>query len=335
MTTGRPNYIQTFPISALFDPRVFARQLSAMGNHPKILYHYTSEAGLKGIVSPPSWDFHSPALDRAAQLWASDVRYMNDVKELLFGAVPLVQRLRAAAADSATPPGLVPTLAWLADVFSNEDVLSWDLKCYAASLTEAGDQMTQWQSYAGGTGGYAIGFSWDALAEHAFAFHPKTTVAGTTPFPAGLRRVTYDNQNAAAVADDVVNWLRDTYEQPGVVRMMVEGGDVGQMFLATVVLGQLASVKHGAWSHEREWRLVAVSEPQYPAKTRNGRDGEDLPYLDMAVNMNDTDVPTTIAKLVVGPGSDQPSRIEMARELMEEHGHDPSVVVGSDAPLRG
>lgn len=147
MTTGRPNFIQTFPISALFDPRVFARQLSAGGNHPKILYHYTSEAGLKGIVSPPSWDFNSSALDRAAQLWASDVRYMNDVKELLFGAVPLVQRLRAASADSATPTGLVPTLTWLADVFSNEDVLSWDLKCYAASLTEAGDQMTQWQSY--------------------------------------------------------------------------------------------------------------------------------------------------------------------------------------------
>jgi hypothetical protein len=116
MTIGRPNFDSTFPISALFDQRVFARQVSASGNHPQILYHYTSEAGLRGIVSPPSWDFNHPALDRAAQLWASDVRSMNDSQELLFGAAPLVERLRTTAADSSTPPQLVATLAWLAEV---------------------------------------------------------------------------------------------------------------------------------------------------------------------------------------------------------------------------
>jgi len=48
MTVGRPNFDSTFPISALFDPRVFARQVSASGNHPQILYHYTSEAAESG-----------------------------------------------------------------------------------------------------------------------------------------------------------------------------------------------------------------------------------------------------------------------------------------------
>ena len=67
----------------------------------------------------------NPALDRAAQLWASDVRYMNESEELCSepgrwwsGFVRLLR--------SSTPPQLVATLVWLADIFSSKDVLSWD-----------------------------------------------------------------------------------------------------------------------------------------------------------------------------------------------------------------
>jgi hypothetical protein len=333
MTIRPPFSAQSFPISALFDPRVFARAMSASGKHPPILYHYTSEAGLRGIVSPPSWDIDHPALARAAQLWASDVRYMSDSQELLFGAAPLVERLRTAAADSSTPPMLAAALDRLASVFSSEDVLTWDLRCFAACWCESPDVVSQWQVYAG-AGGYAIGFSWDVLAEHSYALHPETTVMGNTPFPAGLRRMAYDKAAAEAMADGVVGWLRNAYERDGgFIRGMIEGGEPGLFFLASVVLGELAVVKHGGFQHEREWRLVAVSEPGYPSKIRQ-RDGKDLPYLDIAVNMNATDVPPTIAQLVVGPGPNKPARITAARELLEARGHDPDVVVGYDGPLR-
>jgi hypothetical protein len=41
------------PISRLFDHRAFARLLTDSGKHPPILYHYTNDAGLNGIVNPP------------------------------------------------------------------------------------------------------------------------------------------------------------------------------------------------------------------------------------------------------------------------------------------
>jgi len=337
MTLGGRQFSQTFPISALFDPRVFARAVSARGMNPPILYHYTDETALRGIVSPPSWDFDHPALDRAAQLWASDVRYMNDAQELLFGAAPLVERLRAAAAaaDSSLPANLAAKLARLAEIFSDTDVLRWDLKCFAACLCDSPEVVSQWQVYAR-TGGYAIGFSWDALAEHSFALHPESTAVGNSPFPAGLRWMTYGKPAAEAMAEDVVRWVRSAYEGPqggGMVRTMIQGGESGLRFLASVILARLASVKHGDFQHEREWRLVAVSEPGYPAKVRQSGGG-DLPYLQTAVNMNDTNVPVTIAKLVVGPGPDQPGRIALARQLLEGRGHDPDVVVGHKGPLR-
>jgi hypothetical protein len=62
MTIGQPFIDQTFPLSTLFDPRVFARAMSDSGKHPPILYHYTGETGLRGIVSPPSWDVDHPEL---------------------------------------------------------------------------------------------------------------------------------------------------------------------------------------------------------------------------------------------------------------------------------
>lgn len=339
MTLGGRQFAQTFPISTFFDPRVFARWVSARGENPPILYHYTDETGLRGILSPSSWDYDHPALDRAAQLWASDVRYMNDAQELLFGAATLVQRLRAAAvtvaADSSLPANLAAKIARLADAFSETNVLRWELKCFAACLCDSPEVVSQWQVYAR-TGGYAIGFSWDALAEHSFAIHPESIAGRDIPSPVGPWRMGYGALAAEAMADEVVRWLRSAYLDPqggGIVRTMIEGYEAGLRFLASVIMVQLASVKHAAFQHEREWRLIAVSEPGYPSKIRQ-RAGDELPYLQTAVNMNDAEVPVTIAQLVVGPGPDQPGRVALARQLLEERGHNPDVVVPYMGPLR-
>jgi hypothetical protein len=330
---------RTMPITALSDPRSLAGAISASGPHPKILYHYTDEVGLRGIISP-SWDIDHSALERAAQLWASDVRYMRDSQELLFGAAPLVERLRAVAADSSATPKLADTFGRLADVFSDKDVLRWDLRCFAACLCESPDLVSQWQNYAG-TGGYAIGFSWDAVAEHSDALYPESKGGSNIgEFSAGLWRMAYGTPAADALADGLVAALRRAYESPQddgwipyLLRSSLERGEL--LMSASLVLSNLAAVKHDDFQHEREWRLIAVMEPQFPSKVR-GRDGNDLPYLDIAVNvnLNGRDDPATIARLVVGPGPDQPSRIAATRELLEERGHDPSVVVGYEGPLR-
>lgn len=324
---------QNFPISWLFDPRRSARSLGE--EHPGTLYHYTNDAGLKGIIEPQSWDIKHPGLVRAAQLWATDVRYMNDSRELLFGAAPLVDRLRMAAIDPAVDPKLSDAMSRLARVFDGDNVLSWTLRCFAACLSDASDAVNQWQGYAG-RGGYAIGFSWDVLSEHSYALHPNTTVMGTTPSAVGLRRMSYGTPAAEALADSWVSQLRAAYDQADsfLGTMLRDRHGFALIYVASIILGDLAAVKHGAFQHEREWRLVALSEPGYPAKTRL-RGEEDLPYIDVAVNLNEpVNSLSTIAQLVVGPGYDQPGRMAAAHELLERNGHDPAVVVAYDGPLR-
>lgn len=248
MTVDPPFIAQSFPISAMVDYRAIARAMSASGKTPPILYHYTDAAGLAGILNP-SWDIEDPDKGpaRPAKLWASDVRHMNDTQALLFGAAPLVARLRSAAADSPPTPQWAAALDQLATAFSNPDVFAWKLRCFAAAFCASGDLLSQWRGYAGGVGGFAIGFSWDALAEHSFAFHPEATVAGTTPFPAWLRQVLYDKPAAEAVTEQFVKWLRTDYESGGWVHTQIEGGPIGVYLLATVVLGELAVLKDRAF----------------------------------------------------------------------------------------
>ena len=116
----------------------------------------------------------------------------------------------------------------------------------------AQNSMAQWQVYAG-TGGYAIGFSWDALAEHSVALYPEAMAIGTSPFAVGLRRMTYDTPAAEALTDSVVAELRREYEQDsGTVRMMMEGGrESGLVFVASLILNGLAIVFGRRREHER------------------------------------------------------------------------------------
>ncbi|QBJ94655.1 DUF2971 domain-containing protein [Rhodococcus sp. ABRD24] len=66
--------------------------------------------------------------------------------------------------------------------FAGDSVFEWayGLRCFAICLCEKGDLVSQWRGYAGGTGGFAIGFSPDVVAK-TLAFHPESTAMGTTP----------------------------------------------------------------------------------------------------------------------------------------------------------
>jgi hypothetical protein len=146
--------------------------MSAHGVEPTTLYHYTNAAGLLGILKPSfsSWEDDNtnlvPQLTKAAQLRASDVRYMNDSQELKFGARYFAPRLAQAATDESLPDDTRRACEGLAAFFLKADVFDWALRCFAACFCDNGDLLSQWRGYARGAGGggYAIGFNREALA---------------------------------------------------------------------------------------------------------------------------------------------------------------------------
>lgn len=148
-------------------------------------YYYTDAFGLQGIPDPPSWPLGPvqkpkdapPAITDiqytyggAALFKASDVRYMNDTTELLFGARILKEHLLETLDVIHEGSPLWHAFRQAADYLLVEDrVHEWPWRLFAACFCEGkGDLLSQWRGYGGGTGGFAIGFSRASL-EHTFS----------------------------------------------------------------------------------------------------------------------------------------------------------------------
>jgi hypothetical protein len=306
----------------------------------KTLYHYTDAAGLIGILKPSSWDIGDwPEFEKqlagAAQFHASDVRYMNDSQELKFGARFFVTRLVEAATDPTLSNNARQACVGLATFFSQDDVFDWHLGCFATCFCEKGDLLSQWRGYAGGTGGFAIGISRDALAHRTSAIFRRPAPDGRVDGAnTDLRPVKYGTAEAQAAANRFIDEMRDPGE---LMALMLGARDLE--WLASYALRQMLSVKDEGFHEELEWRLYFLaSDPRYyEAKIRLGRPGL-VPYVHIAANMKKPDeetIPPAIERLVVGPGHNQPSQIAAARELLKACGHNPDVVVPSKISFTG
>lgn len=303
-----------------------------------MLYHYTDTNGLEGILNPTSWPIEPGRradFRVAAKMFATDVRFMNDTQELKFGADVLRAHLQRASGSSEIPEEMRTAFGDLVDWFDPDAVVGGEARCYAACFCAEGDVLSQWRGYAGGTGGFAIGFDWESVAGHTYAFHPHPAPgAGPWSFRAELRPVVYGIDDAAQRADTAINALVEAWTKHQVV---LRDGKPYLFLLAAALFRVVATIKHAGFKEECEWRLFSPGEGRYPTKLRAGRFGE-APYVEMAINLrgdSDTCSHRTIADLVVGPGPDQAGQVMVAQELLKATGHDPDVVRPSNTPLRG
>jgi len=106
----------------------------------RVLYHYTSAAGLVGI------------LERGC-LFASDVWFLNDASEVRYAQTRMLEQVRKWTEDQPWVEELLEVSeakpGWLDDVF-------------VTSFCEERDLLSQWRGYA--AGGFAVGFAAEVLA---------------------------------------------------------------------------------------------------------------------------------------------------------------------------
>lgn len=107
---------------------------SDSGNHPKTLFHYTTFDTLNYI-------FHvNEEGAKEIRLWATEHKFMNDPKEIRRGR----EIVKTMFLPNVNP--------YIKDELQRT-YLSKDTRCYILSLSEAGDCLPMWNTYAGwGTG---------------------------------------------------------------------------------------------------------------------------------------------------------------------------------------
>ncbi|MDS1115329.1 DUF2971 domain-containing protein [Gordonia westfalica] len=311
----------------------------------EIVYHYTSPAGLLGIVdSPmdriggvPDWMLNRGQL---VVLHASDVRYMNDSRELRVAGDLVAERLKERIDEldpTVEPEARAAVEAAVAAIDSQDMPFGGSHRVFAVCFCSDGDLLSQWRGYAGSQGGYAIGFRRKVL---------QITNIGKVG----------EWSSFSALARPAATLMKVEYERHGELTDSFVGSiisqaksRVGVAYAFPPLWGQMsrfAKYKDPSFREEQEWRLVFESaptrEPSIPVLFRSRADGI-VPYIPIVVGTPPTYAPNphnlnfdeVIADLVVGPGPDMKLRVDAAKALLYRTGHNPDVVRESAVPFKG
>lgn len=284
---------------------------------PQILYHYTAAEGLLGML-------------QSRQMWATNVRFMNDTSELDYG-IRLVREIFDEKEFVDQPSANVRTAfgRYREGIFAMLDDAEQNTKHFAVSFCENQNLLSQWRGYGQSGGGFALGLETRSLREFAAEVLPNSPV---TPAQIGvfLRRVIYDRSSQEGL---VRGWVR------ALVTSLEFHHDERLFSLTARLLYEcLVCFKHPGFHEEREWRLIQQGRVGSTDVTKvdfRARTGRIVSYTPLtfqprsdlrAVASPDTNT-LPVAAITYGPTLDPQAAERALRSLLESLGYVPGRVV--------
>lgn len=276
------------------------------------LFHYTTATGLLGTLRGPS-------------LWCSDLRFLNDAQEALYGRDLVVEAIRTMDNPVRDPAHWAYEHGDSAiDIFSGyqrmvvEELLTSEFGVYVACFCESGDLLSQWRGY-GKDHGYAVELRTEALQK-------ALNEVPTYPAASGLFKVRYGHE----AADSVV---RSALEE--VARFNLNHPGVKAHITAQALSSMLSRIKHPGSFEEQEWRLVVGLEISDESQTSTERKATlyratqraIVPYIELPLERD------AITSIRVGPGDNADVREAGVRRLLKTLGSE-ATVTRSEVPLR-
>jgi hypothetical protein len=252
--------------------------------HPSLvlngpLFHYTNEAGLRGILE-------------SGTLWLSSIRAMNDPSEHLHGMGIASKAIAAAAVH----PWVDGKFKLVAEILSDYRWFAEIGDYFTVSFSREEDDLSQWRAYGADGHGFTLGFSSNELNK---AFN-QIDIFGTPGIPAFP--VLYDDDLLVRVVNEIISIAiraiasmpRDEPEEP-VVKFMYQR-------LASSLAWLTLFFKHPHYRSECE---VRYTKPQLIAqqpglKTRTGKTGK-VAYIELPWRKYS---PAALVSIGVGPSAD-------------------------------
>lgn len=279
------------------------------GDTPDLLYHYTDVAGVIGICSSGS-------------LWATNLRFMNDARELAH-AWKLMHDVLAEARAQARLPAQLQLVEEIERTMSAQGGGYPDF--YSVSFGANGDLLSQWRGYGSSGGGYALGFDAAGL------------VSPPSPYPQPerfLNRVIYDEPTQLRILRDVSEAMLALFATvdptgPGLTEARA------RVFSALgEVVGFVFSFKDPAWAEEQEWRAVyLVPNGELEGVQFRPRGGVAVPYVNLPMG-TDPDGRLPIREVVLGPRVDTDTAVRSLELLLASNGYPDVDITVSSVPLR-
>lgn len=240
---------------------------------PEQIYHYTSIAGLHGILS-------------SREVWATMAHYLNDTQEFQHALSIARYQLEIMAGRHALErQPFIRALLEALDGVARVHVCVF-------SLSEERDLLSQWRGYCPPGGGYSVGLLsgplCQILARQAFYLGPciydlvaqeSLMMEVLSPIVLSLPMAKNPSRDEAKTA--VVPYLGTFYQRLALVAPFM---------------------KHIAFSQEREWRIVTTPIDVHQLSYRLGRTML-IPYF--PIRLDSDAIPFPLGTTIVGPTQDQ------------------------------
>jgi len=263
----------------------------------RIIFHYTSQEGLLGII-------------RDKALWLSSIRHLSDATEFSYAVELARTKLNSLLlAERSSLTTYYGALLEKLDAFQN-------LQLFVGSFSEQADLLSQWRAYTPNGIGFSIGFEYDHLK--AMASNQKLEIM----------KCTYDRSEHDAIVEDLIRLGGTLVEDD------VHKGALAAFFVG--LLNFAPALKDPSFSEEQEWRVVN-NMGRTKDLTPKFRAGESMlvPYHEFKLAKDNQKMP--ISRIIVGPtphmnlSIDSLTFLLSASENVEPHAY---TIVPSRVPYR-
>ena len=195
---------------------------------PSLVFHYTSASGVIGILD-------------SKEMWATNVSFLNDANELVEAAnvaKNIIENMINRGGYLDQELTLLHAMKKIAG--------SAPRRYYVCSFSEVGDSLLHWRAYCPTLGGYAIGFPAKHLSKLA-------TEQGWY-----FVKCVYDNNEKYRIISEIIDSFIHDFRKQG-SQPVVGNEQVKHLsWQFAQYLAQIgATIKHGAFSSEAEWRIIS------------------------------------------------------------------------------
>lgn len=301
-------------------------------SEPKgLIYHYTSQAGLLGITEKK-------------QIWATNLRYLNDIEEFRVGVRLLERVMQEARTLELVDQGTLDSLKNLLATLES-------FEFYAASFSQAenGDSLNLWRSYAKSLPGYSIGIDADKLRN---AIRPTLQSSGMR----WLSKVHYIGKSVE-LGKELSSWSLSTMISliKDLDRHKIDwrsGPDKTKEDWFNALLGSVESIrragmilaaifptlKDSAFSGELEARVIQIGHTDMPSYEGNPPDfhlgsWSIVPHMNIPISLG-PDQPPLIERIVVGPCPHPAEALKAVQILLSSKRISGIEIVSSQVPYR-
>ena len=297
-----------------------------------LLYHYTTEAGLTGIVG-------------SDRIRATHIRFLNDWTEFREAFTESYVR-RLLDSFRASLPADLPAEARLvidgmisrraaeileiilASESANETFVYSFTSASPQETGDPGDRLSQWRGYASATQGFSLGFDKSLLTEAVEINNRKARAA--------LEQCVYEDAEKNSFFEEIGREAASRFSELRQRGMQVpdsfetarpdaseEYKSVTYYFLESLsratakVFTAAARIKNVGFREEREWRIIFQAAKDVLAPVVKYRDGQfgRTPYIEIPLGLT-TPGTSPLRRIVVGPGVRKDDAKRMVESLL-------------------